>query len=381
VNHLNKKIALSALMGLLLTTPAVSYATSIEPEQNSKIQILTYEEAVKIATDESTELINRTLKSESQSISLEKQIDSMGEALLDPQLLGLMKLQKADKLNSQSIERTQSYIKKGLDFKIKSVFNNISTMKKDIAIENEKLANSIAKRNTLALKLEYGMESKTNLTSKDIEINQLKKEIEILEKELDSQYLDLNKMLGFNSFDRYDVEEISFNFTPIKDTKEDVEFKATRAVSSDVSIWAKQQEIDIQRLDVDFYGLNYINGLSSDKQPETTPYKALKIDTKVSANELEQMKEDVRNSVVSKYNSIKLLETNYENTLLKLKDLQEKQRVLEVAIKAGTAIDQDYKDLLLGIKEINNGLEKMENQHSLLVEMYNEPMLAGSSIN
>ena len=96
---------------------------------------------------------------------------------------------------------------------------------------------------------------------------------------------------------------------------------------------------------------------------------------------MEQAKQDLRDSVIQKYNSIKKLETTHENTILKLKELEEKERILRVAIQAGTAIEQDYNDLLLGINEVNNGIDKIESQHALLVEMYNNPLLAGGSIN
>lgn len=96
---------------------------------------------------------------------------------------------------------------------------------------------------------------------------------------------------------------------------------------------------------------------------------------------MEQVKQDLRDSVIQKYNSIKKLETTHENTILKLKELEEKERILRVAIKTGTAIEQDYNDLLLGINEVNNGIDKIESQHALLVEMYNNPLLAGGSIN
>lgn len=38
------------------------------------------------------------------------------------------------------------------------------------------------------------MESQTNLTAKDIEIKQVRKDLEALEKELEEQYIELNKL-------------------------------------------------------------------------------------------------------------------------------------------------------------------------------------------
>lgn len=372
----------SIIISTMLFNPIINYA-EVSNVKNSESQstILTYDDAVKKAIDESIDLKILSLKTESEQIQMDRTLESFGGSYNNPQLLAMLNLQKANKLNSQSLERAKNSTIAGIEFRIKSIFNNISTIKSDLKIENDKYINSMKKRDTMALKLEYGMESKTNLISKDIEIKQMKKEIEALEKKLDDQYLELNKLLGNNPFERYEIEDLTFEYNPINDTEEDIEFNIVRTISSDFSVWAKEQNLDIQRLNIDFYGLNFIDGAPSNQQPGATPYQSLKLDKNVSSNELDKLKEDIKVSVISKYNSIKELENSYDTALLKLKDLEEKKRILEVAIEAGTAIKQDYEDLNLGIKELNNGLEKMKNQHALLVEMYTNPTLAGSNIN
>ena len=90
--------------------------------------------------------------------------------------------------------------------------------------------------------------------------------------------------------------------------------------------------------------------------------------------EAKSANEDLQKQLETLENLLRELEQPY-------KELEEKKRILEVAIQAGTAIEQDYNDLLLGINEVNNGIDKIESQHALLVEMYNNPLLAGGSIN
>ncbi len=376
-----KKMILSSCMTMLILNPLSIFAETKEAEEVQENSLLTYESAVEMAIKESNDLKNLKLENESTTIKTDDMLDNFGTSLYNPELLALMKLQKSDNINSEKTSRMENYIKQALAFKIKSTFTNINLMEKDLELKKMQLSNMNKKRDTLALKLEYGMESRTNLTTKDIEINQAKKDIEKLEKELEEQYIELNKSIGYDSFKRYEIEKIALEYEPIKDTQEDIDFKATRAISSDINIWGKEQQLDIQRIDVDFYALNYISGLPSNKQANPTPYKAQDLDSKITSNEIEQAKEDLRKSVIDKYNSIKKLEIAYENTNLKLKELEEKKRILEVAIQAGTAIEQDYNDLLLGINEVNNGIDKIESQHALLVEMYNNPLLAGGSIN
>ena len=381
VNKKIKKIGISLAIVLSIITPNYVFANNDKIETSENLEFLSYERAIKFAIDESNEIKNLKLEKDSNTIKIDDALDNFGYNLYDPQVLALMKLQKNDNLNSEKTERTEKYITEALSFKVKSIFTNINLMENDIELKKLQLDNSIKKRNIISLKLEYGMESKTNLTTKDIEINQSRKDLEALEKELDEQYLELNKLLGFDRFARYDIEKLNLDYLPINETQEDINFKANRAISSDINIWGKEQQLDIQRIDVDFYALNYINGAPSNQQSNPAPYESLKLDAKISSNDLEQAKQDLRDSVIQKYNSIKKLETTHENTILKLKELEEKERILRVAIQAGTAIEQDYNDLLLGINEVNNGIDKIESQHALLVEMYNNPLLAGGSIN
>ncbi|WP_313568889.1 TolC family protein [Acetoanaerobium noterae] len=376
-----KIVVLITLCVTTMVFPDKIYAEQALKLENEKLDFLSYEEAVKLAIKESTEIKNLKLDKESKSIKLDDTLDDFGDSLYNPQLLALMKLQKSDNLSSESAEKTENFINQYLKTTIKTTFNNINLMQEDIKLKKEQLQNSESKWNTLKLKVEYGMESKTNLKTAELQIAQDKKDIEKLEKDLEDQYINLNRLLGLDIFARYEIEKIDFDFLPIKDTQEDIEFKITRTINSDLTLWGKKQQMEIQSLDIDFYALNYIDGASSKMQTSPTPYKALKLDIEIASNDIEKAKEDIRNSVISKYNSIKKLEDAHENTLLKIKELEEKKRILEVAIKAGTTTDQDYKDLLIGIKQANYGLETIESQHNLLVEIYNNPLLAGSSLN
>lgn len=376
-----KKVILSSVLAFSVMNPFAVYAEVVKSEAVQEPTMLTYEKAVELAIKESNDLKNMKLDKESETIKVDDALDQFGTSLYDPQVLALMKIQKSDKISNEKIAKMEDYTKQALAFKLKSMFNNINLMQKDLELKMLQLNNMIKKRDTIALKLEYGMESKTNLTTKDIEINQTKKDIETLEKELEEQYIALSKIIGYDSFTKYQIEDLDFEYQPIKDTQEDIEFKITRALSSDINIWGQKQKLEIQRIDVDFYSLNYISGLPSNMQSSPTPYKVLELDSKILSNDLEQAKKDLKDSVLNKYNSIKKRETDYDNMVLKLKELEEKKRVLEVAIKAGTAINQDYTDLILGINEVNNGIEKIKSYHALLVEMYNNPLLVGGNIN
>ena len=187
VNKKIKKIGISLAIVLSIITPNYVFANNDKIETSENLEFLSYEKAIKLAIDESNEIKNLKLEKDSNTIKIDDALDNFGYNLYDPQVLALMKLQKNDNLNSEKTERTEKYITEALSFKVKSIFTNINLMENDIELKKLQLDNSIKKRNIISLKLEYGMESQTNLTAKDIEIKQARKDLEALEKELEEQ--------------------------------------------------------------------------------------------------------------------------------------------------------------------------------------------------
>ena len=375
------------LMGFFSTSNA---DTKIVPDSQvpltieetiNETNILTYEQALELAERESLNLKNNLLSAESTEVVIGDNKDEIGYSMYNPAILASLKLDKNDKLNSEKTERMDEYIKEGLAFTVKSIFYNIDTISNDIGLQEEKILNQQQKKQIVELKLKYGMESQTNLTLKQLEIDQLIKDKETMAKDLQDQYFALNKLLGFDQFKVYHIEALPINYEPLKDTAKDVELKTSRTISKDITIWGKEQQLDIQRIGVDFYALNFISGFPSDQQANPTPLEAQKLDVRVAANEIEQAKKDAADAVATKYNNIKKLEATKESAEVRLMELLERKRTLEAALNAGTVIEQDYRDLLLGIKEIRTGIEKIESQHVLLKEMYNNPLLAAGNVN
>lgn len=386
----SKSLICTVMIFTIISSSSLSYAATkiiVEKEKPLTIEeiiketnVLTYEQAVELAQKESVNLKNNLIDAKSKEIVSGDKKEEFGYSLYNPAILASLQLDKKDQLDSDKAERMDEYIKEGLAFTLKSIFYNIDTISKDIELQQDKVLNQQQKKKIIEIKLQYGMESQTNLTLKQLEIEQLIKDKEKMAKDLQDQYFELNKLIGFDQFRTYQIVAFPVNYQPIKDTPEDVELKTSQTIDRDISIWGKEQQLDIQRIGVDFYALNFIDGFPSDKQSNPTPLEAQKLDIQVSANQIQQAKKDAADAVVTKYNNIKKLEATRESTEVRLNELLERKRTLEAALKAGTVIQQDYNDLVLGIKEISLGMEKIESQHELLKEMYNNPLLAAGNV-
>lgn len=392
MNYMKRKSILMAAMiiSVMLSSQSGFAATKTVTEKEKPLtieetlkatNILTYEQAVMLAEQESINLKNNLLSAEASEVKIGDQKEEFGYSMFNPQILASLQLDKNDQLNSDKAERMDQYIKEGLAFTIKSLFYNIDTMSKDIELQTDKILNQEQKKKIIELKLQYGMESQTNLTLKQLEIEQLIKDRDKMAKDLQDEYFALNKLLGLDQFQVYHIEALPLKYEALKDDPEDVDLRISQALDKDITIWGKEQQLDIQKIGVDFYALNFIDGAPSNQQGNPTPLAAQKLDVKVAANEIEQAKKDVADAVVTKYSNIKKLEDTIESTQVRLRELLERKRTLEAALTAGTVIEQDYRDIVLAINEISVGIDKLKAQHELLKEMYTNPLLASGDVN
>lgn len=372
---LRKHIAIFIMTLVLFSSYIPTYAATT---QNNE-EVLTHKQALEMALKNSYELKNLELSSKKTTIEIDEALDNFGYALLDPQFLAAYKLDKTSSINSEKTKRMTEFINQGLDLKIKTSFYNINSIKNDIEIQKQRIQNEDKKKAILDLKYSYGMESKTNITSKTIEIEKMKAELDKLQKNLKDEYVSLNKVIGKNPLSTYNVENIIFEYSPIKDTESDIQSKIDKALAYDLTLWGKEQQSKLAQIDLDFYTMNFINGAPSNLQPSVSPYQSIEITNTLAGNDVLQTKDEIRNAVTSKYNTLKKLEIAYEELKLQMLNLNEKKRLLEVSIKVGSGINQDYNDLLLLSKELELGMEKVRSQHTLLRESYENPLLAGAS--
>ena len=128
---MNLKITFNSVLSLLmfcliLLNPINIFANETNIHDTEISNLLTFDEAVNKAINESTDLKNLKLENESTSVKIDDGLENFGTSLMNPELLAVIKLQKNDKLNSDKTERMENYIKRGIEFKIKSIFLKIT---------------------------------------------------------------------------------------------------------------------------------------------------------------------------------------------------------------------------------------------------------------
>ncbi len=364
-------LALILIFGSVGSVFANESLTNLEkPIQES---FLSYSQAVDIALKRDRTLKEQIIQNEISEIQMEDLIEEFGYSFTNLDYLRYYKTKKADEINSEKSDRLSAYVEESLKYGIKALFYNIKSTKDDIEFHEQKISNLEKKNKIVELKYEHGLESKTNFTSAKIELEKLYKEKETLIKNLDDYYISLNKLLGYPSEKRYGVEKVEFVYEPVNDDPKDLQVRISRAIDSSLTVWGNKQALDMSKIDVDLYSYYVVGGNLYSPQP----HEIFKLESKTKALSVEQSKEDVENAVVKSFHDIKKTEAQLEQAKVNLKTINEKKRILEVAINAGTAIGQDYQDLMLAEKELNMQLDKLIAGHELQKEKYLNPYLAG----
>lgn len=364
-------LALILIFGSVGSVFANESLTNLEkPIQES---FLSYSQAVDIALKRDRTLKEQIIQNEISEIQMEDLIEEFGYSFTNLDYLRYYKTKKADEINSEKSDRLSTYVEESLKYGIKALFYNIKSTKDDIEFHEQKISNLEKKNKIVELKYEHGLESKTNFTSAKIELEKLYKEKETLIKNLDDYYISLNKLLGYPSEKRYGVEKVEFVYEPVNDDPKDLQVRVSRAIDSSLTVWGNKQALDMSKIDIDLYSYYVVGGNLYSPQP----YEIFKLESKTKALSVEQSQEDVENAVVKSFHDIKKTEAQLEQAKVNLKTINEKKRILEVAINAGTAIGQDYQDLMLAEKELNMQLDKLIAGHELQKEKYLNPYLAG----
>ena len=369
-----KKMSILILAILLIISP-IEYSFAENPEKNTDNQLnyLSYQQAVDIAIKKDRTLREQAIQNEISEIQMEDLLEEFGYEYTTVDYMRYYKMKRADEINTQKSDRLSTYVGESLEYGIKALFYNINSVNRDIVLHDEKISNLEKKNKIVELKYNIGIESQTNFTNAKIELEKLLKEKETLKKNLNDYFISLNKLLGYSPEKRYEVEQINFVYETVNNDPKDLQVRISRAIDSSLTVWGNEQSLDMSKIDIDLYSYYVVGG----KLYSPQPYQVLTLESKTKALSVEQSKEDVENAVVKSFEDIMKLEAQLEEAKVNLKTINEKKRILEAALNAGTAIEQDYQDLLLAEKELNMQLDKLIAGHELQKEKYLNPYLAG----
>lgn len=339
--------------------------------EDSQTTALTYEEAVSMALARSYKLKvdNENIKKmeEIKDRIAEDFIYSMPEGrgqgyadlMARQQLLGMVQTDIGLGMAKKQVTITEEAIA----FQVKDAMDEIISTQKELVYTKLELEHVQKQLELARIKTELGLESEYNLSTAKNTLEEGRKQKEVLLKTLDKAYLKLNQLIGKPDEEHYEITE-TINFGPIK--VPDLDAHVNRSLSIDPYVWLQEQQIAHSQKGLDLYTYN----------ANQDPYKAKESDVRRERNELMDLKDNLDESIRTKYNDILQLEIKYEILEVNLAKAEDALNLVRAQYDAGMAIDLQLEETQLAVEKIKLELTKLAITHQKLTILFYKPYLA-----
>ncbi len=329
--------------------------------KESNRTVLTYDGALELALKNSYDLKDLELQ-------LEKAEDQYDNTYLTPGTYNpnTIKSKKSLEVSKEWVEKQLEIKKESIEFEIENAINDLAILKKELEVTNFQIENNEENLRIAKLKAENGMQSDYDLSVELDNQDQLLKEKKSLEISIDNAYLNLNKLLGKEENERYEVEA-NITYSPLDSL--DIDDRVRKELSTNPNIWYLEKQIYLADLDLKLY--EYNSGGSS--------YRVTEINVASTKNSLKQTKESLENSLRSMYNQVKQLEENYDKLNIQLDTANKTLNVTRKQLEVGMAINLDVKKAELAVEQLEYNIDNVKVQHEQLVKTLYKPYIGSAS--
>ncbi|MBP2027128.1 hypothetical protein J2Z35_000922 [Acetoanaerobium pronyense] len=364
---------------LLILSTFIFTAGTVDIFAEEENNLLTIEEAYNLAKKNNPELRkldNQNRRANESSRSLEY---DLGFYLPEDDPFGFksasfMAQSKQIRFQKDQVEVQKMVTLENIKLQILSAFNNIDKAINEKEILILKISRMREKLNLEKIKNNLGVSSQFDLITMQNELSNSEKNLEKLNKSIESYYLELEKVLN-TKVDR-PIESNKVSFEKLNESETDVTKQESLALSNNILVWGKEQEIDFKEFELELFILT-LPPINTGESISSEPYNIKKIDQSLLSNELSTLRNDVRESVRTKYDNIKTLEKNREILINSIRILEEEIKMMKVRESAGLITQEPIKDMNLQLVELKNTLEEIERQHGFLIYVYSNPVLSG----
>lgn len=364
------------------------------PDIDENTVVLTYDEALKMAVDKSSNLKNI----EDSVDYLEEMRDDLGDMIwsldqqqsqynsnlfdLSQQTDEILAAQLALQTNIEStievarniknveiqqdmIEVNEQMVKDGVELALKSYINNIRStvtqidlLEASVELGKENIAN-------MELKNSLGYESDYNLqTAKTTQLNN-ENSLEMLKLSLDSQKQALKTLLGVDaSKDIYVEYDVSFN--ALEDV--DLEHYVIRQRETDPSIITLKNNVTLAEY-------KERTNAAYDSESEI----GVRNELNTAKRNLEDGKDNLEKNIRAAYNNIKTLEENNKSLLRSVEQAKTDYNSVVASYKSGMATEYQVKQAKLGILSAEKNVEDNAANYDLLTYTFEKTYLLGNS--
>lgn len=270
-------------------------------------------------------------------------------------------------INWQSSKRTLSAQEDSVVMQVYQLYDGIIQGQAKVQVAEVQLKSAERQRTVTDANVRVGILNRMSLIQAQSTVETAKSTLETAKKSLADTYQKFNQLIGLNPEDRPALVDIPiFNELNV----DDLEAAVSRAIDASPTVWLKEQQIDLAKLNLDLYKWN---DSSSD------PYDAKKIDVNKAEVTAQDTKDSMAKLVRTLYYNIKQSEEQYPSAQESVKVADENLRITRVKYEAGMAIEPDVIAAEAALAQAKQTLINIVCQHDTLVYAFSKPWAYAAS--
>lgn len=351
----------SAVLGTVIGLSTIFCPNLSWAESQTKIETITFDEALKIAIQNSNNLriINNNL--DTQETVNENSIISSGTSNIEDTFREVRD-QQARENRLKSIEQDKKAFEESIEFLLKKTVLSIEKSEKSIQNQEKEIKNNKENLRISSIKYDAGKISKYDFETQQDKIEKDEKSLEIQKKSLETEYNNLDKILGVDILDRKKIK-LEYKYEPLKDSEKEIPFKVTKSLEKDTNLYKKQLEVIEKDLNVRFTVLG------------DEHYRIKELNLAITENQIAELKDNMDKKIRDLYNSIKKNELTRESIDLELSTTTKDIEIMSKKLELGKAIPIEVKNLEFKKSQLEEKKKINELEHILLMLQYEKPYI------
>ena len=348
---------------VLLSVMAGSVMPTFASEKNLDIRVITYDEAIQLATKE-----NSSLKEISDNI---KYINDVKGSMFSDTDFGMLyddgtnylitaaRFQRLTSLNSLSTQQRNLRLSKDLtklsiEAGVKGEMTTISTLENNYELAKDSLELAVQQLSQKSTMYRLGMIGKVDYDKAVKDVQSQREQLKQLEMTIEQEYNSFKKLLGLNKDEKLEIE-YEIEYEPIETVTDMAGFVNTK-IKSDLGLKVESENVKASAFGLDLY---ISTGRSS------TDYDKQELDVKTAERNYAENVKAKENSIINAYIGLQNTETErkvLENNLAQAKADLETARI---NYEVGNITKLQYDSANMAVKQAEFAIEQNTLTHDI----------------
>lgn len=372
------KLALLLTLTMMMPTATTAFAAETSTEtaaestseegtvstEESDVWQLTYEEALELAEDNSSDLDNVAEKAEYLQDLKEDIWDTTGsfsvptvsyQQWVDDEVYSIYSQIQSISSSMTQNRYTEEITKLTLESTVKSYFTSI--LSDESSLEVAKKEAEVKKTQYLQgqTKNKMGLISDYDLRTLETDYKTAVDNVETLERTIEEEYRSFNRLLGISDDTEYELV-YDIEYTPYEMGQSMTQYIQNK-LNTDYTIKQLEQDVD----DAEF-NKNYMSMSSTNSQSASNKYSY-----EEAKSTLKTAKEDKELAIQNVYNEVQELENQYETAQRNLETAKSNPELAELNYSLGRNTALDVTKAELDVEEAENTLAQIVYSHDMKV--------------